>query len=208
MDVRVEPSRRMVAKELMLLNCAAREDSRVPWNARRSNQSILKEISPEYSLEGLIWSSNIFATWCEEPTHWKRPWWWERLKAGGEGNDRGQDGFRQRTRWFYGITNSMDMSWASSRRWWRTGSLVCCSPWGCKESDTTEWLNNNWGFFFQTFIQLKRLSFPNGIGAFAKNCVCVNLASVALIYLSIPEVILLLRFFFPWLTIFPSCLIS
>ena len=93
MDVRVEPSRRMIAKELMLLNCAAREDSRVPWNARRSNQSILKEISPEYSLEGLIWSSNIFATWCEEPTHWKRPWWWERLKAGGEGNDRGQDGF-------------------------------------------------------------------------------------------------------------------
>ena len=45
-------------------------------------------------------------------------------------------------------------------------------PWGCKESDMTEWLNNNWGFFFQTFIQLKRLSFPNGIGAFAKNCVC------------------------------------
>ena len=45
-------------------------------------------------------------------------------------------------------------------------------PWGCKDSDMTEWLNNNWGFFFQTFIHLKRLSFPNGIGAFAKNCVC------------------------------------
>ena len=54
MDVRVEPSRRLIAKELMLLNCAAREDSRVPWNARRSNQSILKKINPEYSLERLM----------------------------------------------------------------------------------------------------------------------------------------------------------
>ena len=42
------------AEELMLLNCGAGEDSRVPWTARRSNQSILKEISPEYSLEGLM----------------------------------------------------------------------------------------------------------------------------------------------------------
>ena len=42
------------AKELMLLNCGFGEDSRVPWTARRSNQSILKEISPEYSLEGLM----------------------------------------------------------------------------------------------------------------------------------------------------------
>ena len=52
---------------------------KVPWTVRRSNQSILKEISPEYSLEGLMniqslrsWSSNIFATWCKEVTHWKR----------------------------------------------------------------------------------------------------------------------------------------
>ena len=56
---------------------------RVPWAARRSNQLILKEINPEYSLEGLMlklklqyffffWSSNILATWCKELTHWKR----------------------------------------------------------------------------------------------------------------------------------------
>ena len=64
---------------------------RVPWTARRSNQSILREINPEYSLEELMWSwnSNTLATWCEELTHWKRPWCWERLKAGGEGDDRG-----------------------------------------------------------------------------------------------------------------------
>ena len=59
-----------------------------PWTARRSNQSILKEISPECSLEGLMlsWSSNTLATWCEELTQWKRSWCWERLKAGGEGD--------------------------------------------------------------------------------------------------------------------------
>ena len=64
---------------------------RVPWTARRSNQSILKEISPEYSLEDWCWSwnSNTLANWCEESTHWKRPWCWERLKAKAEGCDRG-----------------------------------------------------------------------------------------------------------------------
>ena len=65
---------------------------RVLWTAKRSNQSILKEISPEYSLEGdwyWNWSSNTLATWCEDLTHWKRPWFWERLKAGGEGDNRG-----------------------------------------------------------------------------------------------------------------------
>ena len=49
---------------------------RVPWTARKSNQSILKEISPEYSLEGLILKLTLqyLATWCKELTHWKRPW--------------------------------------------------------------------------------------------------------------------------------------
>jgi len=45
---------KLSAEELMLLNCGIGEDLRVPWTARRSNQSILKEISPEYSLEGLM----------------------------------------------------------------------------------------------------------------------------------------------------------
>ena len=60
---------------------------RVPWIAKGSNQSILKEINPEYSNEGLMLKligSNTLATWCEKPTHWKRPWCWERLRAGGE----------------------------------------------------------------------------------------------------------------------------
>ena len=68
---------------------------RVPCTARRSNQSILKEIRPEYSLAGLMlkWNSNTLATWCRELTHLKRPWCWEGLKAGGEGDDRGWDGW-------------------------------------------------------------------------------------------------------------------
>ena len=60
---------------------------RVPWTARRSNQSILKEISPEYSLEGLMLQLKLqyFGHRCEESTHWKRPGCWERLWAGREG---------------------------------------------------------------------------------------------------------------------------
>ena len=59
---------------------------RVPSTVRRSNQSILKEINPEYSLKNCCWgwSASTSATRCEEPTHWKRPWCWERLRTGGE----------------------------------------------------------------------------------------------------------------------------
>ena len=53
MDVKVGQYRRLSVKESILLNCGVEEDSRVPWTARRSNQSILKEISPDYSLKGL-----------------------------------------------------------------------------------------------------------------------------------------------------------
>ena len=68
---------------------------RVPWTARRSNQSILKETSPGCSLEGLMLklNSSTLATSCEELTHWKRLWCWEGLGAGGEGDDRGWDGW-------------------------------------------------------------------------------------------------------------------
>ena len=69
---------------------------RVPWTAKRSNQSILKEISPEYLLRRSwcwSWNSNTLATWCKELSHWKRPWCWERLRAGGQGGNRGWDGW-------------------------------------------------------------------------------------------------------------------
>ena len=78
---------------------------RVPWTARRSNPSILKEINPEYSLEGLMLKLKLqLATWCEELTHLKRPWCCERLKAGGERDDRGWDG------WMASLTQCTSMS--------------------------------------------------------------------------------------------------
>ena len=90
---------------------------RFPWTARRSKQSTLKEISPGCSLEGTecwSWNSNTMATWCEELTHWKRPWSWEGLGAGGEGDDRGWDGWMASpTRWTW--------VWVDSRSWWWTG---------------------------------------------------------------------------------------
>ena len=95
----------------MVLNCGVSGLLRVPWAARRSNQSVLKDINPEYSLEQLMLnqSSNPLATWCEELTRYKRPWCWERLKAG-----RGRDGWVvSLTRWTW--------VWSSSRRWGGTG---------------------------------------------------------------------------------------
>ena len=66
---------------------------RVPWTARRSNHSALNVISNIHWKDWWWrWSSSSFATWCKEPTHLKRPWCWERLRAGGEGGDRGGDG--------------------------------------------------------------------------------------------------------------------
>ena len=88
---------------------------RVPWTARRSNQSIRKSVLNIHWKDWCwSWSSNTLATWCKKPTHWKRPWCWERLKAGGEGDDRGWDG------WIASLTQ-WTWVWASSRRWWRTG---------------------------------------------------------------------------------------
>ena len=92
---------------------------RVPWTARRSNKSILKEISPGCSLEYWCWSwnSNTLAAWCEELTHWERPWCWERLRAGREEDDRGWDGWMaSMTLWTWAWVNSG--SW-----WWRPGVL-------------------------------------------------------------------------------------
>ena len=68
-----------------------RRPLRVPWKARRSNKSILKEINPEYSLEGLMLKLKLqyLATLGEQLTHWKRPLCWERLRARREGGDRG-----------------------------------------------------------------------------------------------------------------------
>ena len=89
---------------------------RVPWIARRSNQSILKEISPEYSLEGLMLKLKLqyFGHLIQRTDLLKRPWCWERLKAGGYGDNRGWDGWMTSPTWWTWV-------WASSRSWWWTG---------------------------------------------------------------------------------------
>ena len=81
---------------------------RVPWTARRylGGKSVLNIHWKDWR-----WSSNTLVTWCKELTHWKRSWCWERLKAGGEGGDRGWDGWmalltQLLTQWTWVWTNS------------------------------------------------------------------------------------------------------
>ena len=98
---------------------------RVPWTARIFNKSILKEMSPEYSLEGqmLSWNSNTLATWCKELTHWKRPWCWEWLKVGGKGEDRGWAGGWHHQLDRHEFEQSLGVGDGQ-------GGLACFSPWG------------------------------------------------------------------------------
>ena len=86
---------------------------RVPWTARRSNQSILKDSLYIYCKDWCwSWNSNTLATWCEELTHWKRPWCWEGLEAGGDGVNRGWDGWMASpTQWTWIWVNSGSLWW-------------------------------------------------------------------------------------------------
>ena len=108
----------------------------VPWTTRRSNQSILKEISPEYSLEGLMLKLRLqyFGHLMKNWLIWKDP-------------DAGKD-WRQEEKgttevemagWHHRL-NGHEFGWTSGVSDWQWG-LACCNPWGCKESDTTEQLN-------------------------------------------------------------------
>ena len=100
---------------------------RVPWTARRSNQSILKDINSKYSLKDRCWSwnSNTLTTWCRELSDWKRPWCWERLRVSGEGDNRGWNHcMASPTQWAW--------VWANSGRWWRTGKLGVLQSMGSK----------------------------------------------------------------------------
>ena len=136
MDARAGLWRKLSAEELMLLNGGVGEDLRVPWTTRRSNQSILKEISPGCSLEVLMLKLKLqyFGHLMRRVDSVKRPWCWEGLGAGGERDDRGWDGWMASPTWWTWV-------WVNSGSWWWTGNLACCDSWGCKESDTTEQLN-------------------------------------------------------------------
>ena len=89
---------------------------RVPWTARRSNQSILKEINPEYSLEGLMLKLKLqyFSRLMQKANSLEKTLILERLRARGQGDDRGWDG------WMASLPQ-WTWVWTNSRRWWRTG---------------------------------------------------------------------------------------
>ena len=87
---------------------------RVPWTSRRSNHPKGNQYWIHWQDWCWSWKSNTLATWCKELTPWKRPWCWERLKAGGEGDDRRWDG------WMASPTQC-PWVWASSGSWWWTG---------------------------------------------------------------------------------------
>ena len=105
---------KLSTEELMLLSSGVGDDLRVPWTARRSSQSIRKEINPEFSLVGLMKLQYFGHLMQRADSLEKRPWCWGRLKAGGEGGDTGRDGWMASpTQW--------TRVWANSGRWWRTG---------------------------------------------------------------------------------------
>ena len=121
----------------MLLNCGAGQDS---WESLglqgdRTSPSWRKSILNIHCKDWCWgWNSNPLATWWEELTHWKRPWCRERLKAGGDGDDRGWDG------WMASLTQWV---WASSGSWWWTGRPGVLQSMGRKD-----WVTElNWNVY-------------------------------------------------------------
>ena len=118
---------------------------RVPWTARRSNQSILKKISPEYSLEGLMLKLKLqyFGHLKWRMTHLKRPWWWERLKVGGEGDNRGWDDWMASPTWWTWV-------WVSSGSWWWMGKPGMLQSMGSQRVKHNWATELNWTVVFQS----------------------------------------------------------
>ena len=171
----------------MLLNCRVGEDLRVPWTAWRSNQSILKEIIPEYSLEGLMLKrKHQYFNHLMQITDS-----FEKTLILGKIEGRRRRG-RQRMRWLDGITELVSPGIGDGQ-----GSLMCCSPWDHKESDMTEWLNwtkLNWrGYFYLTVQKAFSNCKKKYVGKFIK---CRFQSSIFILLLNI-LVILWCRW--PWI---------
>ena len=144
---------------------------RVPWIARRSDQSMLKEISPEYSLEGLMLKLKLqyFGHLMQRTNSLEKTLMLGKIEGKRR---RGQ----KRMRWLDSIINSMNMSLKNSGRWWRTQKPGCCSLWGCKELDMTEWLNNNskdrWPLSLNSQLHRRWLGVPSAGGPSSALMIC------------------------------------
>ena len=117
---------------------------RVPWTARRSNQSILKDFSPGISLEGMMLKLKLqyFGHLMRRVDSWKRPWCWEGLRAGGEGTTEDE-----MAGWHHQL-NAHEFEWTAGDGDGQ-GGLACCNSWGHKELDMTErlnWTELNWWY--------------------------------------------------------------
>ena len=111
-----------------------------PWTVRRSNQSVLKEISPEYSLKGLMLKLKLqyfgHLMWRTDPL--EKILMLGKIEGRGDGDNRGWDDWMASPTWWTWV-------WESSRSCDGQGSLACCSPWCHRELDMTEWLNGTEG---------------------------------------------------------------
>ena len=140
-------------EELLLLNYRVGEDS---WETL----GLQGDQTSQYSRRSVLnihwkdwwwsWSSNTMATWCEELIHWKRPWCWERLKARGERDDRGWDGW-------LALPTQWTWVWVSFGTLWWTGNLGVLQFMGLYKSDMTEWLN--WTIDLGNPISIRELEY-------------------------------------------------
>ena len=124
----------------MLLNCGVGKDSWESLGLQGDSttpswrKSVLNSHWKDWCWS---WNSNTLATWCEELSHLKRPWCWERLKAGGEGDDRGWDG------WIASLTQ-WTWVWVNSGSWWWTGRPGMLQSMGSQRV-THDWVTElNW----------------------------------------------------------------